>query len=70
MYYEVTLTVEVLSASDLDDVERWLKGLQPAATGRENPAGALARGIKGILTRLLGGEKSEYVVRSPTFSVP
>lgn len=67
-YYRVTLDVEALSVSDLDEVERWLKGeLQPAVSGRGNPGTAFTRGLRALTTRLLGGERREYATRSPSF---
>lgn len=67
-YYNVTLDVETLSVTDLDEVERWLRGeLRPAVRGKSNPATALTRGIRTLFVRLLGGEKRHYEHRSPTF---
>ena len=67
-YYTVTLEIETLSLSDLDEVERWLRGeLRPAVRGKRNPGTALTRGVRTLLVRLLGGEKAEYEARSETF---
>jgi hypothetical protein len=69
-YYIVVLEVEVLSMSDLDELERWLSGeLRPAVRGRRNPGTALGRGISTLATRLLGGEKRRYEQRTETFRV-
>jgi hypothetical protein len=69
-YYIVVLEVEVLSMSDLDEVERWLSGeLRPAVRGKRNPGTALGRGISTLATRLLGGEKRRYEQRTETFRV-
>jgi hypothetical protein len=71
LYYQVKLEVEVLSVSDLDEVDRWLRGeLQPAMSGARNPGTALTRGFRTLAARLLGGEKREYEARTPTFRVP
>lgn len=71
LYYLARLDVEVLSISDLDEVQRWLRGeLQPAISGDRNPGTALTRGFRTLATRLLGGEKREYEARTPTFRVP
>ncbi len=71
MYYLARLDVEVLSISDLDEVQRWLRGeLRPAISGERNPGTALTRGFRTLATRLLGGEKREYEARTPTFRVP
>ena len=69
-YYIVTLDVEVLSMSDLDEVERWLRGeLRPAVRGKRNPGTAIGRGLSTLATRLLGGEKRRYEQRTETFRV-
>lgn len=71
LYYQVQLEVEVLSVSDLDEVDRWLRGeLQPAMSGAHSPGTALTRGFRTLAARLLGGEKRQYEARSPTFRVP
>lgn len=67
-YYQATLTVETLSLSDLDEVERWLRGeLRPAVRGQRNPGTVLGRGVKTLFTRLIGGERREYVERTGIF---
>ena len=67
-YYNLSLDVELLSLSDLDEVERWLRGeLKPAVRGERNPGTALTRGVRTIVVRLLGGEKRHYEARSGTF---
>lgn len=67
-YYQATLAVETLSLSDLDEVERWLRGeLRPAVRGQRNPGTVLGRGVKTLASRLLGGERREYVERTPVF---
>ena len=67
-YYAASLDVETLSLSDLDEVERWLKGeLRPAVRGRRNPGTAVTRGVRTLVVRLLGGESRRYELRSPTF---
>jgi hypothetical protein len=67
-YYNVAIDVETLSLSDLDEVERWLRGeLRPAVQGRRSAGTALGRGVKVLAERLLGGETRHYEVRSETF---
>ena len=69
-YYSVGLDVETLSMSDLDEVERWLRGeLRPAVRGQRNPGTALTRGLRTLFVRLLGGEKRRYDVQSRTFDI-
>ena len=67
-YYNLLLDVETLSLSDLDEVQRWLRGeLKPAVSGKRNPGTALGRGIRTLVVRLLGGEKRHYEARTGTF---
>lgn len=67
-YYYVTLDLEMLSVSDLDEVERWLRGeLKPAVRGERNPGTALGRGMRTLLARVLGGEMRRLEARSQTF---
>ena len=69
-YYIVALQVEVLSMSDLDELDRWLRGeLKPAVSGKRNPGTALGRGISTLATRLLGGESRRYEQRTETFRI-
>lgn len=69
-YYVVTLEVSVLSMSDLDELDRWLRGeLKPAVRGKRNPGTALGRGLSTLATRLLGGESRRYEQRTETFRV-
>jgi hypothetical protein len=69
-YYIVSLEVEVLSMSDIDEIERWLRGeLRPAVRGKRNPGTALGRGLARLTTRLLGGENRRYEQRTETFRV-
>jgi len=69
-YYIGVLDVESLSLTDLDEVERWLRGeLQPAVRGDGNPGTALGRGIRRVFVRLLGAERRNLQARSRTFVV-
>ena len=68
LYYLATLQVEALSVSDLDEVNRWLRGdLQPSVRGERNPGTALTRGVRTLAARLLGGSRRRYEARSPSF---
>ena len=70
-YYIGVLDVESLSLTDLNEVERWLRGeLQPAVRGDGNPGTALGRGIRQVFVRLLGAERRNLQARSRTFVVP
>ena len=67
-YYNLVLDVESLSLTELDEVERWLRGeLKPAVRGKKNPGTAVGRGVRTVMVRLLGGEKRRYEARSGTF---
>lgn len=67
-YYLVVLDVESLRVSDLDELQRWLKGeLQPAVRGKRAPLSALRRGFGTLLSRVLGGETRHFEARSGTF---
>jgi hypothetical protein len=68
-YYNVFLDISTLDVSDLDELQRWLRGeFQPAVHGKTNPASALKNGIGTLLSRLLGGERRHYEQRSETFT--
>jgi len=67
-YYLASLEIIALSGSDLEEMNRWLRGeLQPTVTGNRNPGTALTRGFRTLATRLLGGERREFSERSPSF---
>jgi hypothetical protein len=67
-YYLATLEVEAMSMTDLEELNRWLRGeFQPTVRGDRNPGTALGRGLRSLATRLLGGERREYTERSPSF---
>lgn len=68
-YYNITLDVTTLDVSDLDELQRWLRGeFQPVVRGRGNPASALRSGLGTLFTRLLGGERRHYEQRSEKFT--
>lgn len=68
-YYNVFLDITTLDVTDLDELQRWLRGeLQPAVHGKTNPASALKNGIGTLLSRLLGGERRHYEQRSESFT--
>jgi hypothetical protein len=62
-YYEASLDVEVLSVRDLDEVEQWLRG----TPGERDAGSTIGRTMRGLLARLLGGERRSYAARSPRF---
>jgi hypothetical protein len=67
-YYDSSLDIEVLSLSDLDEVERWLRGdVRPALSGERNPGTAVTRTVRTFFVRLLGGERRHYQTQTRTF---
>jgi len=67
-YYNLVLEIETLSLTELDELERWLRGeLRPLVRGKKNPGTAVSRGVRTVVVRLLGGEKRRYEARSGTF---
>ena len=69
-YYRVTLDVEILGASDLDEVNRWRKGeLEPAIQGKRDPGTALTRSIRMLTSRVLGGDSRHDDAQTPVFQV-
>jgi hypothetical protein len=67
-YYALTLTVEAMSLSDLDEVQRWLRGeLRPAVRGRRNPGTAVGSGVRTLVVRILGGERVVYQTSTGVF---
>jgi hypothetical protein len=71
MYYRVTVHAQNLQISDLDDLNRWLRGdVRPAFTGGGNPGTALTRALRAALAKLVGGETRDYQKNSVTFRVP
>ncbi len=61
-YYNFALTIEALSVSDMDQLERWLRGVRGGTA-----ASALGSGMRTLMLRMLGGEKQVYDKRSTTF---
>lgn len=67
-YYIAVLEIETLSLSDLDELERWLRGdLEPAVRGVESVGGAVGTGLKRLLIRVLGLPARRYEARSRRF---
>ncbi len=61
-YYTLALDIEALSVSDMDQLERWLRGVRG-----NTAASAVGTGMRTLVLRLLGGEKRKYTAKSPTF---
>lgn len=70
-YYTVTLQIETLSVSDLEELERWVQGeLQPAVSGQRSVPGALGQGMKRLMLRLLDMPARRFDARTGRFRVP
>lgn len=70
-YYIAFLEVETLSLSDLDELQRWLRGqLGPAVQGQRSVPGAMGTGLKRLLIRMLDLPARRYEARSGRFTVP
>jgi hypothetical protein len=69
-YYTADVQMETLSLSDLEELQRWLQGeLVPAVTGERDVEGALAKGFRRVLVRMLGLPARRFQVQSPPFRV-
>lgn len=69
-YYLADVEMETLSLSDLEELERWLHGeLGPAVAGEHDVGGALARGFRRILVRMLALPTRKFQIRSPSFEI-
>jgi hypothetical protein len=62
-YYNLALDMEALSVSDMDQLERWLRGVRGGTA-----ATALSSGVRTLMLRMLGGEKRHFEKRSPSFT--
>ncbi|MBV9772706.1 MAG: hypothetical protein JO040_02075 [Gemmatimonadetes bacterium] len=68
-YYIAVLEVETLSLSDLEELQRWLRGeAQPAVAGRRSVGRAVQSGLQRAVSRIIGLPTRRYEVRSPIFS--
>jgi hypothetical protein len=65
-YVLVQAELQTLNVSDLDELERWLQGeARPLVRGQRNPGTALTRGLRSLVSRVLGGEVRRLEARSP-----
>lgn len=68
LYYVATLEITTLSDSDLEELERFLKGdLTPAAEGQTDAGGAVGRGAKRLVLKLAGLPSLSLSVQSERF---
>ena len=69
-YYTVSLQIETLSLSDLEELERWLQGeLQPAVSGQRSVPGAIGQGAKRLMLRILDLPERRYEARTGRFRI-
>lgn len=70
-YYTGSVDIETLSLSDLEELERWLKGeLQPAVSGDRSITGALGQGARRLFIRVLSLPERRLESRSERFRLP
>jgi hypothetical protein len=68
-YFVALLAIESLSISELEEVERWLRGDLGRAITREGDVGsALERGARRLLIRFSGLPHRRIEARTPTFT--
>jgi hypothetical protein len=66
-YYLCRLDVSTLNDTDLEEVERWLKGeVRPAVSGRGDLTNAVVRGAQRLLVRIAGLPRLTLEARSET----
>jgi hypothetical protein len=69
-YFTGSVDIETLSLSDLQELERWLKGeLQPAVSGERSIPGALGQGARRLFIRVLSLPERRLEARSERFRV-
>lgn len=70
-YYISRIEVETLSLSDLEELRRWLRGdLAEALGGERDVEGAVERGLRRTVVRLLGMPARRFEARTSTFEFP
>ena len=62
-YYTLSMDIEALSVSDLDQLERWLRGAKSGTA-----ASAVGSGLRTLMLRMLGGERRHYTSSSAVFT--
>jgi hypothetical protein len=67
-YFTAMLEVQALEISDLDALQRWLRGeFQPAIRGKRSPLAAIREGLGTLVSRILGGDRQTHTQRSAVF---
>lgn len=68
-YYLGQMEMETLSLTDLDELQRWLRGdLASAVRGERSTGSAVGRGVHRMVVRMLGIPTRRYRLRTETFS--
>jgi hypothetical protein len=68
-YYIAVLEIETLSLSDLEELQRWLRGeARPAVQGRRSVGRAVESGLRRAVVRVIGMPARKYEARSGTFA--
>ena len=68
-YYIAVLEIETLSLSDLEELQRWLRGeARPAVEGRRSVGRAVESGLRRAVVRVMGLPTRKYEAWSATFS--
>lgn len=68
-YYIAVLEIETLSLSDLEELQRWLRGeARPAVQGRRSVGRAVESGLRRAVVRVMGLPTRKYEARSATFA--
>lgn len=69
-YYLGEVSIETLSLSDLEELQRWLRGsLSSDVSEDDERETAMGRGMRRLLVRVLGLPSRKFKVRSPGFEV-
>lgn len=67
-YYLGVVEVETLSLSDLEELRRWLRGdLAPSVGGEGTVEGAVEKGVRRLVVRVLGLPARRIRLRTETF---
>jgi hypothetical protein len=69
-YYLTVVEMETLSLTDLEELQRWLRGdLAPAVAGEDDVGSAVGRGVRRLFVRALGLPARRIRLRSNVFEI-
>lgn len=69
-YYLGEVQVETLSLTDLEELQRWLRGdLAPAVKGDQPMETAVGRGVRRAIVRMLGLPARRFKLRTESFEI-